>query len=212
MQKLRTLLAPSLLANHFPPLHGVRVLAILLIVQLHLSLYSAMGGLNLLGPSWTVSVNTWFGMDMFFVLSGFLIGKILLFSIEKQRKRYVARFYIRRAFRILPLYYVVFGLLVLLLGLTPFQQENLVHELLYLTNYPFSDEYLMPWSWSLSVEEHFYIAAPLVLILLRFVPWLQAYSSPIWISTSVRRWPAHSPNPGFASPRRSCRCSVWWSS
>jgi peptidoglycan/LPS O-acetylase OafA/YrhL len=195
MQRLRALLAPSLLANHYPSLHGIRVLAILLIVQLHLSLYSRMSGMDLLGPSWTVSVNTWFGMDLFFVLSGFLIGKILLFSMERQRRHYVTRFYLRRAFRILPLYYAVFGLLALLLGLSSFQQDNLVHELLYLTNYPFSDRYLMPWSWSLSVEEHFYIAAPIALIMLRLVPGHAARLGILalaWISGLVVRWLAYA--------------------
>jgi peptidoglycan/LPS O-acetylase OafA/YrhL len=195
MQRLRTLLAPSLLANHYPSLHGIRVLAILLIVQLHLSLYSRMSGMDLLGPSWTVSVNAWFGMDLFFVLSGFLIGKILLFSMESQRQHYVARFYLRRAFRILPLYYVVFGLLALLVGLSSFQHDNLVHELLYLTNYPFSDRYLMPWSWSLSVEEHFYIAAPVVLIMLRLIPGHGARLAILalaWISGLAVRWLAYA--------------------
>jgi peptidoglycan/LPS O-acetylase OafA/YrhL len=198
MQRLRGLLAPSLLANHYPSLHGIRALAILLIVQLHLSLYATMAGMNLLGPSWTVSVNAWFGMDLFFVLSGFLIGKILLFSMEKRRKHYVLRFYLRRAFRILPLYYVVFGLLALIVGLSAFQRNNLVHELVYLTNYPFSDKYLMPWSWSLSVEEHFYIAAPVVLIMLRFVPGHTARLTVLaltWASGLAVRWLAYAQHP-----------------
>ena len=44
------------------------------------------------------------GVDFFFVLSGFLIGTILLVSLERQGRQMVGNFYVRRAFRIIPLY------------------------------------------------------------------------------------------------------------
>jgi peptidoglycan/LPS O-acetylase OafA/YrhL len=101
----------SLLANHFPPLHGLRVIAILSVVQMHIGTEMYV---HRLIPSLTgwfgVSQNVWFGMDLFFILSGFLIGNILFASLESEGKISIGRFYARRSFRILPAYYAALTL------------------------------------------------------------------------------------------------------
>jgi peptidoglycan/LPS O-acetylase OafA/YrhL len=115
----------------------------------------------------------WEGMDLFFVLSGFLIGGILLES--RDSPRYFKTFYIRRAFRILPLYYVVvlsYCLAVAWLGPRTggmgalFQNPMAIGwYLLYLQNFRmaivgnFGPEWLGV-SWSLAVEEQFYMILP----------------------------------------------------
>ena len=62
------------------------------------------------------SLTIFFGMDLFFILSGFLIGSILLRSLETSGIINVRRFYLRRVFRTFPAYYVVLTALVLLVG------------------------------------------------------------------------------------------------
>ena len=78
--------ALSLLANHFPQLHGVRVLAIVLVVQFHVT-FALLDGKLPIDPGWgTLSATVFFGMDLFFVLSGFLIGTMILYSLDQSSR------------------------------------------------------------------------------------------------------------------------------
>src|SRR5690348_15862099 len=88
---------------HFPALAGIRGLAILLVMMLHLWLIQQHQPLDLF-----VSYGTnlgWFGVDLFIVLSGYLITGILLDA--KGAEHYFRNFYLRSVLRIFPLYYVV---------------------------------------------------------------------------------------------------------
>jgi len=104
------------------------------------------------------------GVNLFFVLSGFLITGILLET--RQRSDYYRRFYIRRALRILPLYYGILLLLVLVwrTGLTdrPFSWAFLGFSAIYLANTTplFGVPIQFGVLWSLAVEEHFYLLWP----------------------------------------------------
>jgi peptidoglycan/LPS O-acetylase OafA/YrhL len=161
----------NLLGNQYPALHGLRVLGILSVIQIHLSFdLGAKGVLARDSAAYVFSQRIWFGMDLFFFLSGFLIGSILLAAPEETRGRSIARFYARRSFRIIPLYYVVLTLLALTTRLDPLQRAQLPREYLYLTNYSDIGHVVMFWGWSLCVEEHFYLAVPLLMALLRFLP------------------------------------------
>lgn len=170
-------LRPTLLANHFPPLHGLRVLAILAVLQVHVTWGLQIEGQMEVGPFYDFSSSLWFGMDLFFVLSGFLIGTLLLHdarvaSRDGGRARHsMGRFYLRRSFRIFPAYYVVLTVLLVVDGQHPHQWQNVWAEYLYLTNYyPFDALPIMGWAWSLCVEEHFYLAVPVFMVLLRRIP------------------------------------------
>jgi peptidoglycan/LPS O-acetylase OafA/YrhL len=85
-----------------PELDGIRGLAILLVIFWHY--VSAPGALmpndTLGGILFRVGALTWSGVDLFFVLSGFLIGGILIDA--KASPSYFKTFYVRRTFRILP--------------------------------------------------------------------------------------------------------------
>jgi peptidoglycan/LPS O-acetylase OafA/YrhL len=114
----------------------------------------------------------WLGVNLFFVLSGFLITGILVES--KQRTDYYRRFYIRRALRILPAFYAV----LFVLALTPSQNgKYLFLSFFYLSN--FAPLFAIPMTytmlWSLAVEEHFYLLWPLVVRRLS-LPWLMAWA------------------------------------
>src|SRR6185503_15568764 len=118
------------------------------------------------------------GVDLFFVLSGFLITGILLET--KGRPGYFRNFYIRRTLRIVPLYYAVLALLFFVLPIGMFAQYDAsllqMHSVQgwlwsYLSNYRLGPEtsFSIPYVshfWSLAVEEHFYLLWPTVILLL----------------------------------------------
>ncbi len=116
------------------------------------------------------------GVDLFFVLSGFLITRILIFTKENHSHNFFYNFYIRRSLRIFPLYY---GFLILVYFVLPiFKIDStppFTHQLwyyLYLQNIPatFTDLNLQISGpghfWSLAVEEHFYLFWPLIVYFL----------------------------------------------
>lgn len=114
----------------------------------------------------------WMGVDLFFVLSGFLLGGILM--DEKGTHGYLRRFYIRRAARILPLYYLWLASYTILEALRPgrgFSASGNIgigYHLLFLQNFVIAKH--PGWldvSWSLAVEEQFYL----------ILPWLIAWLS-----------------------------------
>lgn len=145
----------------------------------------------------------WTGVDLFFVLSGFLIGGLLFLEIKARDHLDVRRFYVRRAFKILPIYVVFLavavGLTVTKTGWTlPVSNRGLVKavvvNLLSLQNY-----LRTPWmhTWSLSVEEHFYFVLPLILAFLgvrragpgavRSLPVVPAMTAAAIVSCTVTR-------------------------
>ena len=167
MIKYPSALKLHLLANQKPELHGLRCIAILMVVQFHAAIYIHVMGITLPQSYVQFTRCLWFGMDGFFILSGYLIGTMLLSGENLKSLSSIKRFYIRRAFRIFPLYYVILSLGIYFVGLTPERRSAIFRELFYLTNYPISENYLMPWSWSLSVEEHFYLAVPFLILLIK---------------------------------------------
>jgi peptidoglycan/LPS O-acetylase OafA/YrhL len=167
---LRSFLELDLLDNRYPALHGMRVLGIVSVVQWHVTQIFKIYSNLPMSPAWaTTSMSVFFGMDMFFVLSGFLIGSILLRSIESSGSQHVRRFYLRRIFRTFPSYYLVLTFLVATTALTANQRHNLPFEFTYLTNYRSNhrDDVVMPWGWSLALEEQFYLVVPLLFFALR---------------------------------------------
>jgi peptidoglycan/LPS O-acetylase OafA/YrhL len=169
---------PAADGGHIPALDGVRGLAIGLVLLTHgvdAALSPRSGAEQAV---YNVARWGWVGVDLFFVLSGFLITGILLRSLG--RPHYLRNFFARRALRILPLYYAtVVGCLVLL-PLLPWAPFDWLRRLaphqgwfwLHLCNY-FKIAGNGPpvgWLstlWSLAVEEHFYLIWP-------FVVWVMA--------------------------------------
>ena len=153
-----------------PELDSLRGIAILLVLFFHGFDYPGLVWSNFKGPARlfiTASVGGWTGVYLFFVLSGFLITGILLDS--KPKPHYYRRFYIRRALRILPAFYLLLlGLIVLprtgwlegrrvgwpFIGLSFLYLANLT------TLFGVPAQYAA--LWSLAVEEHFYLLWPAV--------------------------------------------------
>lgn len=140
-------------------LRGVAILAVLVHHFWHYAPASAVG---------VVTGSGWAGVDLFFVLSGFLITRILLDL--RRREATLRAFYVRRVLRIFPLYYAVVALLVLVLpalGAAPQQVAPgyLPAVLLYVQNYApelalAQGGSLLAITWSLCVEEQFYLVWP----------------------------------------------------
>ena len=146
-----------------PALDGLRGIAILLVLIHHLTIYRPEGGLD----SWIAAVPLfgWCGVNLFFVLSGFLITGILLDT--RDSPVFYRSFFARRVLRIFPLYYgVLFLGFVLAPLLLPMPDAYGRHQLwlwTYLANFamPFGKgEPAFSHFWSLCVEEQFYLVWP----------------------------------------------------
>src|ERR1700722_7153591 len=126
---LRKFLSLDLLDNRVPSLHGLRVFAILTVIQFHVTwIFAGEQGIRL-DTNWVrSSLTVFFGMDLFFMLSGFLIGSILLRSLEGGGTQNLRRFYVRRILRTFPSYYVVLTVLALAFQLTSHQRAHLPWE------------------------------------------------------------------------------------
>ncbi len=161
------------LDNRFPMLHGLRVFGILSVVQFHVTgVFAAEPGIVVDGDFRSTSLAVFFGMDLFFVLSGFLIGAILLRALELHGTQNLRRFYVRRIFRTFPSYYIVLAFLALVTKLTVDQKTHLPHEVCFLTNFlPLGrTTVVMMWGWSLALEEQFYLTVPLLFYVLWKLP------------------------------------------
>lgn len=122
-------------------------------------------------PAWFPGVFKfgWTGVDLFFVLSGFLISSQLFAQIKREGSFSIKDFYIKRFFRILPVYYFVLALYFLLPVLSGTQLLPPLWKFLTFTqNFGCDFEYHRSFGvvWSLCVEEHFYLLLPATLLLL----------------------------------------------
>jgi peptidoglycan/LPS O-acetylase OafA/YrhL len=120
---------------------------------------------------WRIKGLGWTGVDMFFVLSGFLISGLLLKEIENAGTLQAGRFWFRRAFKILPSYLFFLAIMAATqatawLDTTSWTSigNSLASHLLFAQNYLQSNPNGP--TWSLAVEEHFYILLPCLLLLL----------------------------------------------
>ena len=171
--------------KHVPELDGIRGLAILLVLVWHYAVDQTWG-------SWIARVGllTWSGVDLFFVLSGFLLGSILI--RHRGGERFYAAFYARRVCRIVPLYALLLVLYVLCVAWVR-DPANPGHAWLFGRPMPFwtyatftqnlamavtntSGAHFLGITWSLAVEEQFYLVLPLLIAFapLRALPWLLA--------------------------------------
>ena len=160
--------------RHYPELDGLRGIAILLVLWWH----SSEIALSVFVPSDSLSISYYYysiigatGVSLFFVLSGFLITGLLMDSAgDKNGLKY---FYIRRFFRIFPLYYasLILFSVVSFICISEFNfQERILYYILYIQNFGFVFSNDLPfinenWRffdhfWSLAVEEQFYLVWP----------------------------------------------------
>lgn len=158
-----------LVNNRIPSLDGLRTISVLFVVASH---YLYFFGYS---DPWNLGI---LGVKFFFVISGFLITGLLLKEIDKTSTVNLTKFFFRRTWRIFPPYY--FYLLVIFvcsrLGVIELPAASFFNPLTYTSNYFAADSWYLLHTWSLSVEEQFYLIFPFILIFLgkRKIAWLLA--------------------------------------
>ncbi|PCJ45278.1 MAG: hypothetical protein COA99_05290 [Moraxellaceae bacterium] len=161
---------------------GIRALSISLVILFHTTGMSIFmgGGPHLISEmvdktsiyyAWIW--NSHYAVDMFFMISGFLIAGLLFREIDRTGTIDLKAFYIRRLMRLTPAY--LFVLTLLFIAKAP-HYEMLWSNLLYVNNFfPYMDT-AITWAWSLAVEEQFYFIFPILLLTVfiksRFVMWM----------------------------------------
>ncbi|MGC4836691.1 acyltransferase family protein [Micromonospora vinacea] len=137
--------------RRFPALDGLRAIAAVIVVAFHFG-----------GPQWTWLSGS-LGVQLFFVLSGFLITTLMLREEESRGRVSLRSFYIRRLFRILPVYLVVLAAtyaLAHLNGATGRLRESMPYYLLMVNEFAPNKAFLH--SWTIAIEWKFYLVWPLL--------------------------------------------------
>lgn len=146
-------------SKYQPALDGIRMLALSLVVAFHAGVPGTTGG--------------YVGVDVFFVLSGYLITTLLLNEIDDSGSIWLRRFYVRRLLRLTPALLLMLGAYLLLAPLLWPERRflsdvgDVATALSYTADYAnafWSVPARLRHTWSLSVEEHFYLVWPLLLL------------------------------------------------
>jgi len=143
----------------------LRAVAVLLVLGRHMPMPPEEGWGWLRAVMVPLQRCGWIGVDLFFVLSGFLIAGLLFREHQQYGQISLKRFYIRRGFKIYPPFYVLLLATVFFRPLTggKLWPRAAAVESVFLQNYSYG---LWGHTWSLAVEEHFYIALPILLVVL----------------------------------------------
>ncbi|WP_282063793.1 acyltransferase family protein [Roseobacter litoralis] len=149
--------------RHFGSLDGLRFLCITAVLWHHAPIWTQMAD-----PA-RILTRGFLGVDFFFVLSGFLITTLLLREEEAKGRFSLRGFYWRRILRIIPVYFLVVtavgGYYIFVKGQTHYLAQW-PYYYLFLSNFLTDHIPLLAPTWSLSVEEQYYMVWPLVLMLL----------------------------------------------
>ena len=156
--------AGKAIAERIPSLDGLRAISIGFVLFSHLA---GTGGF----PVSAQAAGRWslghFGVTVFFVISGFLITGLLLDELARTARIRLGRFYFRRTLRIFPPYFAfLFALLAAeAIGWIALNPRDALHAATYTSNYYDQRSWFVGHTWSLAVEEQFYLLWPAVLVL-----------------------------------------------
>jgi peptidoglycan/LPS O-acetylase OafA/YrhL len=155
----------NLKPHRLPQLDALRALAIFLVLGRHLDPLPSKSHPLILQIMVVWHRCGWIGVDLFFVLSGYLISGLLFREYESRGTVNVKRFLIRRGLKIYPAFFALVAFTsVFQLHSHTFKLSQALAEILFVQNY-FHGQW--PHTWSLAVEEHFYLAAALAVVILR---------------------------------------------
>lgn len=150
--------------DRIPSLDGLRAISIGFVLFSHLA---GTGGF----PVSAAAANVWslgnFGVTVFFVISGFLITGLLLDELARTDRIRLGRFYFRRTLRIFPPYFALLAALLIAqaIGWIALKPGDVLHAATYTSNYHDERSWFVGHTWSLAVEEQFYLLWPAVLVL-----------------------------------------------
>jgi peptidoglycan/LPS O-acetylase OafA/YrhL len=150
-------------ASHIPSLDGLRALSIVLVLLGHLSRTQGVPRLN-----FGIGDYSRLGVVVFFVISGFLITRLLLIEHAKKGHVSLKTFYARRSLRLFPASFSYIGIISILwaAGLVHLTAGDIWHSVTYTVNYMPVPSWDVRHLWSLSVEEQFYLLWPLAFVTL----------------------------------------------
>jgi peptidoglycan/LPS O-acetylase OafA/YrhL len=190
--------------KRIPGLDGLRAISIVLVLSGHLAgtrncyslaFYTKFGDLANLG------------VRVFFVISGYLITTLLLKEYEKTQTISLRNFYMRRTLRIFPAFYAFLLAMTVVhaWGSISFKPGDLLHAFTYTINYHYDRSWWIGHTWSLSVEEQFYLLWPALLLLLGIRRGLYAAGAVVLLAPVVRiavfyLWPAQRVGIGESFP------------
>jgi len=151
-------------SDRIPSLDGLRAISIAMVLFAHLAgtrsfpVSTAAGNIFALGE---------LGVRVFFVISGYLITRLLLEELDRRQRISLGRFYLRRTLRIFPPYYTLIAVLLVgqAIGWLQLAPHDVGRALTYTTNYYSERSWFTGHTWSLSVEEQFYLLWPAVIVL-----------------------------------------------
>ena len=148
-------------SQNYKPIDGIRALAVLWVIVFHAWLFQYNDFTDISDKIFENPFLIWIskgdlGVDLFFVISGFLIGTILFKEFKKVGSINFKRFYLRRFLRLIPVY--IFAMILGLFLLEDSNWQTAWSNLLYVNN--FVRESYMGWTWSLAIEEQFYVIIP----------------------------------------------------
>ena len=158
-------------ASNYASIDGIRAISIILVLVFHTFFvyqlarptHDVAAIINELGMGWAWAFNGDKGVDVFFVMSGFLISGILFRQIAKSGHMDLKNFYIRRYLRLTPAYYFTLTIYWLLNGPN---SDYIWANYLYISNFIDYGHQAVGWTWSLAIEEQFYFIYPLLLIVI----------------------------------------------
>src|SRR5882757_1651062 len=145
--------------TYIPSLNGLRALSILSVLLVHVNIQ------NFHNNFWfPLLLDRELGVNIFFVLSGFLITTLLLQEEREERGISLKNFYLRRTFRIFPVYYILLLVyfILQLSGVLHFITPSWITSLTYTKYFNWNNDWETAHLWSLSVEEHFYLIWPFI--------------------------------------------------
>ncbi|HEX7838912.1 MAG TPA: acyltransferase [Kofleriaceae bacterium] len=153
--------------GRIPSLDGLRAISILLVIFAHLTAATGSPLPESIADRYDLGQ---LGVRVFFVISGYLITTLLLREHKKTGTISLKKFYYRRTLRIFPTYYLMLGCitaLVLLDAASEVSVRDLVHAVTYTTNYEAQRAPVLAHTWSLAVEEQFYLLWPAIFLFVR---------------------------------------------
>ena len=151
------------LLNRSKQIDILRAITVILVLIHHMKIVPVDQGATLNGINKILVQGGWSGVDIFFVLSGFLVSGLLFREYEKYQDIRVVHFLIRRGFKIYPPFWCLIAVTVLynLVMHIAMSWHSIVYELIFVQNYMVG---LWNHTWSLAVEEHFYFLLSILLL------------------------------------------------
>ena len=154
--------------EYFYSLNGLRGLSIIAVLMGHVSsrnwIFNDLEKIDFLRPFMSVIQDSQMGVNLFFIISGFLITSIIISEENNSEKVNLKNFFLKRIIRIFPVYFALLFVYYILqiLGIIFIPKESWITAVTYTKYFNWKVDWYTAHGWSLSIEEHFYLVWPLI--------------------------------------------------